>query len=244
MKSPKVVVLDDYELLSRAGADIVTDLVSGKPDSSVVVATGETPMGLYRQLADKREMGTFDASGLTVLQLDEYRGIDPRDPRTLFGWMMRSFVEPLGISPERVVRFPTDGDAIEACAAYERALEEAGGYDLAILGIGENGHIGFNEPPSDASAPTREIELSQESVESNARYWGGLEHAPRRGITAGMSELLQARKILLVASGRHKLRIVHRALQGPVAPEVPASYLQEAEDVTVLVDREAWEGWD
>lgn len=235
-----VTVLDDYETLSRAGADIVTDLFTARPAAEVVVATGETPMGLYRELARRREAGAFDPSAIRVFQLDEYSGIDPRDRRSLFGWTVRTFVAPLGIPAENVVGLPTDGDVAAACAAYDRAVEEAGGYELAILGIGANGHIGFNEPPSDASAPTREVALSDESIESNARYWGGREHVPPRAITAGMATLLRARKTLLVASGREKREIVRRAIQGPVSPEVPASYLQDADDATVLLDREAW----
>lgn len=239
-----IIVLDDYEALSRVGADIVADLVSANPTATAVVATGETPMGLYRELAHRREAGTFDASRMTLFQLDEYADIGPEDRRSLFAWMVRSFATPLGIPPGNVVAISTDTDAAAACAAYERAVEDAGGFELAILGIGVNGHIGFNEPPSDASAPTREIVLSPESIESNARYWGDREHVPTRAITAGMATLLRARRTLLVASGRNKREIVHRALHGPVTPRVPASYLQEAADVTVLVDREAWTGSD
>lgn len=236
-----ITVLDDYETLSRVGADIVADVISARPTARVVVATGETPMGLYRELARRNEAGRFDASGITVFQLDEYLGVGPEDRRSLFGWTVRSFVAPLRIPLENVVRLPADGGAA-ACAAYDRGVEEAGGYDLAILGIGANGHIGFNEPPSDASAPTREVVLSPESIRSNARYWGGQAHVPRRAITAGMAALLRARKTLLVASGLRKRAIVRRALLGPVTPEVPASYLQDVDDVMVIVDREAWNG--
>jgi glucosamine-6-phosphate deaminase len=242
--SPSVTVLEDYEALSLAGADFVEELISANPTANVIVATGETPMGLYRELARKRAQRRFDAHGIRVFQLDEYVGIGPQDARSLYGWMVGSFVEPLGIPVENVVRLPVDGDIVSACAAFDRALESAGGLDLAILGIGENGHIGFNEPPSDATASTREVALSPETVGSNARYWGGHEQVPRRAMTVGLAQILGARRTLLVASGRHKREIAHRALLGPVTPEVPASYLQVADDVTVLVDREAWKGWD
>ncbi len=235
-----VIVGDDYESVSRVGADFVVGLVSAWPKATVVAATGESPIGLYRELALRRQARKFDASSIRVFQLDEYLGIGPEDRRSLFGWMIRSFVAPLRIPSEHVIRFSADGDAATGCAAYERALEEAGGYDLAVLGIGMNGHIGFNEPPSDATAPTREVELSPESIQSNARYWGGPEQVPRRAVTAGMAALLGARRILLVATGPHKRDIVHRALHGPVTPQVPASYLQQVEDATVLLDRDAW----
>ena len=236
-----ITVVDDYDSLSVAGADFVGSLVSSKPSARVVVATGATPMGLYRELADRARAGSLDTSRVTVFQLDEYLGIPSDDHRSLFGWAVRSFVEPLRIPLENVVRVPADGDPA-ACAAYDRAIDDSGGYDLAILGIGGNGHIGFNEPPSDAFAPTREVALSAGSVRSNASYWGGEEHVPRRAVTVGMTALLSARKILLLASGTRKREIVRRALLGPTTPEVPASHLQDAEDVTVMVDREAWNG--
>jgi glucosamine-6-phosphate deaminase len=237
---PSVIVLDDHEAMSRAAADLVIAIVAARPTASVVVPTGETPMDLYRELARRREQGALDASGVRAYQLDEYVGIDPDDRRSFFGWMTRAFTEPLGIRPEHVVRLPADGNLVAACAAYDRAVEETGGFDLVLLGIGANGHIGFNEPPCDASAPTREVVLSAETVRSNARYWGDAEHVPPSGVTIGMAPLLRARKILLLASGAHKREVVHRALEGPVTPQVPASYLQEAPDVTVFADREAW----
>jgi glucosamine-6-phosphate deaminase len=174
-----------------------------------------------------------------VFQLDEYLGIGPDDPRSLLGWTLRSFVGPLGIPLANVVCLPVSGEDA-TCAEYDRRVEREGGYDLAVLGIGTNGHIGFNEPPSDGSAPTREVVLSPDSIGSNARYWGGEQQVPRRAITAGMPALLRARTTLLVASGISKRDIVRRAFTGPVTPLVPASYLQGARDVTVLVDRAAW----
>lgn len=239
MPGPSVTVLDDYEAMSRAAADLVSDVVAANPTASVVVPTGETPEGMYRELVRRRGAGAFDASGIRVHQLDDYLQIDPDDRRSFFGWMRRSFAEPLGIPLEHIVRLPSGEDLPAACAAYDREVEEDGGFALAILGIGANGHLGFNEPPCDASAPTREIELSEETIASNARYWGGREHVPRRAITIGMAPLLRARTIVLLAAGAHKRDIVRRAMEGPMSPEVPASYLRLAEDVTVLLDREA-----
>jgi len=241
-----VVVLDDYEALSRAAADIVQGVVAENGSARVVVAMGETPVGPYRELARRRNAGAFDTSRLFVYQLDEFAGVDPEDPRSLHAWALNSFVTPLGISPDRFVRLPTDSPEIEqACAAYDREVEESGGYDLTVLGIGMNGHLGFNEPPSDASAPTREVELSEASILSSASNWGGRDKVPSRAITVGMSLLLRARRTLLLASGPHKREIVSIALRGPVTPDVPASYLQEGGgEVTVLLDREAWDdGW-
>lgn len=241
MNTPDVTVTDDYEGLSRAGADVVSGVLATKPDARVVVATGATPMGIYRELARRSAAGSLRAAAATAFQLDEYLGIARDDRRSLLGWALRSFVVPLGIPPKRVVPLPADGDPA-ACAAYDDQVERAGGYDLAILGIGPNGHVGFNEPPSDAACPTRVVELSAESVASNAAYWGGAAHVPRRAVTIGMAGLLRSRAVLLVASGPSKRAIVRRAVLGPVTPAVPASNLQTAADLRVIVDRAAWDG--
>jgi glucosamine-6-phosphate deaminase len=209
------------------------------PSASVVVATGDTPMGMYGELAFAVHRGELDCSRLRVFQLDEYVGVDVDDPRSLYGWMNRAFLQPLRIPEARVVRLPGDTrDWFEACSEYDRTVAEAGGLDFAILGIGPNGHLGFNEPPSGADSTTRMVALTSESVESNARYWGGREKVPKRALTAGMAVLLVTRKILVVVSGEHKQEILQWALEGSVTPDVPASYLQQASDVTVVAD--AW----
>lgn len=234
-------VTEDYASLSRAGADMVADLIAARPGAAVVPATGDTPMGIYAELAARRARGELDASRLRVFQLDEYLDVGAEDPRSLYGWLLRSFVLPLGIPEGNVVRLHGDvADVEAACAAYERAVEDADGFDLAILGLGPNGHLGFNEPPSEAGAPTRVVDLTEASVESNAKYWGGRHRVPRGAVTAGMARLLSARHVLLVVSGAHKSDILRRTLTGPPTPDVPASLLQRAADVTVLADRSAW----
>lgn len=238
---PSVVVVEDADELGRVGADLVADELRRTPGAWVSVATGETPMGMYAELAARRRSGLLDTGGLTPVQLDEYLGLEPDDRRTFFGWMRRSFLEPLGIADERVVRLPLDGDLAAACAAFDRTLDARGGLDLAILGIGTNGHLGFNEPPVDPGAPTREVGLSTATIDANARYWGDVNDVPTRAVTTGMRQLLAARAIVMVVSGPTKREIVHRALEEPVTPQVPASFLQETgAAVTVIVDREAW----
>jgi glucosamine-6-phosphate deaminase len=238
----RIQIADDYEAVSQAGADYIAAAIAARPDAAMVVATGETPMGIYRELAERRRRGRLDTSRLRVFQLDAYVGLAADDERALFRWMAQSFLEPLGIPAERVVRLPGDAaDLAAACRAYDAAVAAAGGFDLSILGLGPNGHLGFNEPPADAQASTRLVALTEESVASNARYWGGRERVPRQALTAGMAQLLGARRTLLVVSGAHKRAILRRAVEGPVGPDVPASYLQTAPDVTVLADRAAWE---
>lgn len=240
---PKIEVVDDPAWLARTAADAIARVVHSDGPVTIVPATGETPVDTYAELADRHARGAFDASAVSVVQLDEYLGIERDDRRTLFGWMDRTVLTPLGIDAGRVARLPTDGDLPTACAAFDAALAERGGIDLAILGLGTNGHLGFNEPPSSAASATRAIELTRATIAANARYWGSAGDVPTRAVTLGLRTILAAREILLLVSGAGKHEIVRRALEGPVGEDVPASFVREARgSVTVLVDRAAWEG--
>jgi glucosamine-6-phosphate deaminase len=241
MGGPRLLVVDDADELGRVAADLVSDAIALAPSASVIPATGRTPMKLYAYLAARRAAGLLSTSEVTAVQLDEYLGLADGDRRSLFGWMERSFLEPLGIADERITRLPLDGDLDAACAAYDRDRDARGPVDLAILGMGENGHLGFNEPPSGPEAVTRPVELSPTTIFANAGYWGSAADVPTRAVTMGLRHLLAARTIVLLVSGRSKRGIVHRALEDEIGPDVPASFLREAEgDVTVVVDRAAW----
>jgi glucosamine-6-phosphate deaminase len=235
------VVVEDGDELGRLGADLVAEAIAARPASAITAATGESPMGLYSVLAARHRSGALDTSALTVFQLDEYVGLVPGDRRSLLGWMRRSFLEPLGVPDSRVVPLLLGGEPERACAVFDAAIEARGRLDVAVLGLGRNGHLGFNEPPSPPHSPTRVVELTADTLKDNARYWGSVADVPTRAVTMGMRHLLEARRIVMVVSGATKREIVHRALEGPVRPEVPASFLQTAEaDVTVIVDRAAW----
>jgi glucosamine-6-phosphate deaminase len=238
---PRLLVVEDTDELARAGADAVAETIGATPAASIVVATGNTPMGLYAQLAERSVSKGLATGAITAFQLDEYLGLAVDDRRSLYGWMRRSFLDPLGVGEDRVVRLPLDGDLDEGCAAFDRVIDDRGGLDLAVLGLGRNGHLGFNEPPSGPDAGTRVVELSAVTREDNARYWEAGADVPSSAVTMGLRHLLRARRVVLVVAGARKREIAHRVLEGAVGTDVPASFLREVvSDVIVIVDRECW----
>lgn len=236
-----LLVAEDYDALSQMAARLLADALRAQPHASLVLPTGNTPLGLYRELAALHARGACDTTRLRVFQLDEYLGVTPDDPRSFYGWIRRVALDPLSIEAERVVRLRGDAPNPDAaCREYDAAVRDAGGFDLVVLGLGANGHLGFNEPPADPASPTRVVRLSAETLASNARYWGGEERVPPRAVTCGMANILAARRKLLLVSGAEKRDALRRALDGPVSPDSPASYLQNSGHVTVIADVAAW----
>ncbi len=234
------LVADTEDQFNQLGADLIAQVLTEKPDATILPATGNTPMGIYAALAERCRDGSLDASRARVFQLDEYLGLDDDDFRSLYDWTLRSFIDPLGIPHDHVTRLVgNDGDPQRACETYDAAVKAAGGIDLAIMGLGPNGHLAFNEPPSAPDAPTRVIDLSEESFVSNAVYWGGRDQVPRQAMTAGMDVILGARQVVLVVSGTRKQEVLARTMNGPVTPDVPSSWLQQVPNVTILADRDA-----
>jgi glucosamine-6-phosphate deaminase len=233
-----IVVKDAAELALRAADEIALEIAL-KPDLCLLAATGNTPMATYAELAARRAAGTLEVSHLRVAQLDEYLGVGDDDPRSLFVWLEASLSGPLGVTTERLVRFHGNAaDANADCLEFDAGIKAWGGVDLAVLGLGPNGHLGFNEPPSLSDAPTRALELTFESLKSNAPYWNGLE-VPRRAVTAGMNLILASRRVLLLVSGEGKRDILRRTLLEPPTANVPASLLRVV-NLTVIADRAAW----
>jgi glucosamine-6-phosphate deaminase len=229
--------------LDAIGTSIVASWLRARPTATLMPALGSSALGIYRGLAEMRAAGRLVTDRLTLVQLDEYLGLAPDDRRSLIGWLRRDVADPLRVADQRIVRLPGDArDADNACRTYDAAVAAAGGIDVAVLGLGPNGHLGFNEPPSPADAPTRVVDLSEASVTSNARYWGGPDEVPRRALTAGMPTILGARRALLVVAGAGKTSILRRVVTAPVSPDVPASFLRTIGGgaVTLLADRGAW----
>ena len=237
MPGVRLTIAAGGEAFDRRAAALLSAALEGA--TTAVVATGRTPLGAYARLG--ADSPPRRLARLRVFQLDEYVGVGPEDRRSLAAWTRRSFVDPLGIDPSGVVWLDGLAEDLEAsCREYEQAVANAGGLDLAVLGIGPNGHLGFNEPPADSRSRTRVVRLSEASLRSNAAYWPDLE-VPTSALTAGMDLLLAARRVVLLASGRAKHDIVIRAFEGPVTPDVPASFLQEHPDVELVVDDDAWD---
>ncbi len=238
-----LIVVEDYATLSQAAADWVVGQIANNPKAVAVFPTGSTPLGLYEELSQRRAVGQVDASGLQVRLLDEYADLPPEDPYTFANWLTRKFLQPMGISPAQLVLLPRNSPQIAAdCARYDAELIAAGGLDFAVLGLGPNGHLGYNDPPAAGDEPTRLLNLSESSIETAVGYFDGdRARVPHQAITMGMAPLLAARQILLIVSGAGKRTILQQALSGPITPEVPASYLQQVADkVTVIADRAAY----
>jgi glucosamine-6-phosphate deaminase len=238
MSEPRIVEAADAADIASRGAGLIADAIRARPDAALLVATGNSPMATYAELAFLRARGELDTARVRPFQLDEYLGLGRDDPRSLVGWMKRSFTEPLGIADERVTWLEASGDIEASCARYACEVRAAGGFDLAILGLGPNAHLGFNEPPSPADAPTRAVELTPESLVSNAVYWGE-GSVPTRAVTAGMDLIMEARAVLLLVSGAHKQAILLRTLMGAISPDCPASLLRLRDGVTIVADRAA-----
>ncbi|MBK0419491.1 glucosamine-6-phosphate deaminase [Leucobacter sp. CSA1] len=265
----KIVIVPDAEAVGRYAAERIAATIrsaAGRPAPSAVsgasgastadrsaasggreatgavlgVATGSSPLGTYAELARRVRAGEIDTAGVSAFALDEYLGLDPTHPESYHSVIRRSVTEPLGLDPRRV--HVPDGAAADiraACLDYERRIREAGGIDLQLLGIGANGHIGFNEPTSSFASRTRLKTLAPRTRIDNARFFGSLDEVPLHCVTQGLGTILEARQLLLVAHGEAKADAVARMVEGPLAAVCPASALQLHPDATVVIDRAA-----
>jgi glucosamine-6-phosphate deaminase len=230
-------VAPDERSLAEVGADIVCDIVDAVPDAVLTFATGQSGMPIYRELAERVDRREIDFSRARVFELDGYVGIPLEDRRSLYAWLMRDVIGPLRISERALTRLRGEAsDLGSVCREYDRALDDAGGYELAILGLGPNGHVAFNEPPADPESDAHLVDVTAESVESAVRYWGSREEVPRRAITTGLKRLIAARRVLLVARGGAKRAALERALRSDADPMTPASFLNRSPRATFLTD--------
>ncbi len=226
--------------MSKRAADIVAETLREHPEAAISLPTGSTPVGMFEELIRRSQAGELDLSRFQLFCLDEYLGVSPDNPNTLTSWLFRTFIVPAGIPAENVHTLPvTQPNPTAAAAAYEEAISAAGGLELAVLGIGGNGHIAYNEPGSGADTRTRVVDLTDESIAQAADYFDGAS-VPRKAMTVGVGTLLEARRIVLIASGEGKQRILKAALEEEPTANVPASWLQlHPEKVMVIADRAA-----
>ena len=227
------------EMGYKAG-EIIEAQVILKPNCILGLATGSTPIGAYRYLAEEYEKGKVDFSEVSSINLDEYVGLSGQDSQSYRYFMKEQLFDHINIDQNRT--YVPDGLAdspLDACEGYDKIIKESGGVDLQLLGIGGNGHIGFNEPADSFIKETHVVTLTEDTRRANARFFDSMEQVPTHAITMGMGGIMSARKILLMASGKGKAKALFDAFYGPISPEVPASILQLHPDVTVVADEDA-----
>ena len=226
--------------MSRKAANIISAQIIMKPDCVLGLATGSTPLGTYAQLIDWYQKGDLDFSRVSSVNLDEYRGLPTENDQSYHYFMQHNFFEHINIRPDHT--FVPDGmeaDSEKACLAHEEVIRTLGGVNLQLLGLGNNGHIGFNEPGAAFEKETHLVDLTESTIQANSRFFEKPEDVPTQAYTMGIKTIMQAKKILVVVNGIGKADIVAKAFWGPVTPQVPASILQMHPDVTLVADEEA-----
>lgn len=230
----------DYKDMSRKAANVISAQVITKPDCVLGLATGSTPIGTYQQLIDWYQKGDLDFSEVTSVNLDEYRGLPKENDQSYFYFMNHNFFQHVNINLENTnVPNGMEADSDKECSRYEDLIKSLGGVDLQLLGLGHNGHIGFNEPEDVFEKITHCVDLQESTIEGNKRFFANADDVPKQAYTMGIGTIMQARKILLAVSGADKAQILHDVLCGPITPRVPASILQLHPDVIVVADEAA-----
>ncbi len=230
----------DYDAMSRRAASIIAAQVVSKPECVLGLATGSTPVGAYQQLVRWYEQGDLSFAGVRSVNLDEYVGLAPEHDQSYRYFMQANLFDHVDIEADSThVPSGLAADPEEECRRYERTVAGLGYADLQLQGLGRNGHIGFNEPCDHFPVHTHLVDLTESTIQANARFFARADDVPRQALTMGIGTIMRARKILVVASGADKADAVQKAFAGPVAPEVPASILQLHPDVTLVADESA-----
>ena len=233
-------VSDDYKGMSRKAANIVSAQVILNPACVLGLATGSTPIGMYQQLIDWYNKGDLDFSQVKSVNLDEYVGLAPTHDQSYRYFMQHNLFDHVNIDPANTnVPNGLASDPEAECQRYNEVIRSMGGIDVQVLGMGHNGHIGFNEPGQAFELETHVVDLTERTIEANARFFASKDEVPKRAITMGIKSIMQARQILVVVSGEDKAEIVKKAFFGPVVPQVPASILQMHPNVVLCGDKAA-----
>ena len=236
----RILKCKDPAEVGRLAADQFEALIAAKPACLLGLATGSSPLPLYRELIQREKDGRIDFSRVRSANLDEYKGLSGDHPQSYRYFMQENQCNHIPIKPENTIvpdGMATDVDAM--CAAYEKKIEDWGGVDLQLLGLGHTGHIGFNEPAADFSVMTHEVVLEEITRQANKRFFDSIDEVPTAAYTMGIGTVMAARKIVMVVTGKDKAEILKKSFFGPVTPAVPASILQFHPDVTVICDEDA-----
>ena len=235
-----IYVGKDYQDVSRKAANIMSAQIIMKPNAVLGLATGSTPVGLYKQLIEWYNKGDLDFSQITSVNLDEYKGLSGDNDQSYRYFMNTNLFDHVNIDKTRTyVPNGLEEDSDKACADYNEIIRSVGGLDIQLLGIGGNGHIGFNEPGEAFEKETHCVDLTESTIKANARFFESMDEVPKQAYTMGIKNIMQARKVLLIVSGEGKAEILDKVLYGPVTPQVPASILQLHNDLTVVADEAA-----
>lgn len=236
----RLIIVNDYNEMSWKAASIIGSQITLKPDSVLGLATGDTPLGMYNELIKLYNKKELDFSAVKSFNLDEYYRLDINNSQSYYYFMLNNFFKHINIPMENV-NIPNGSakDIEEECLRYEKKIKEEGGIDIQVLGIGANGHIGFNEPNVNFEVKTHLVSLDKMTIESNSRFFKNIDEVPTKAISMGIGTIMNAKKVVLMASGSSKADIIAKAIKGKIMPEVPASILQLHQDVTVIVDRQA-----
>ncbi len=236
----KIIKAKDYYHMSRMAANIISAQVIMKPDCVLGLATGSSPIGTYEQLIRWYEKGDLDFSDVTSINLDEYKGLSPENDQSYRYFMNEHLFSHINIDINRTyVPNGLEPDAKKACDDYNKIIARSGGVDLQLLGLGLNGHIGFNEPGAAFECETHCVDLTQSTIDANSRFFESYDDVPKQAYTMGIKAIMQAKKIVIIVSGEKKASIVKEAFFGPITPQVPASVLQLHNDVTLVGDEAA-----
>ncbi len=240
MLHPRILIAPTPAEAGRLAADQFEALIQAKPACVIGLATGSTPLHLYRELIAREKAGKLDFTRVRSANLDEYKGLAPDHAQSYRRFMQENLFDHICIKPENTI--VPDGlaeDVSAMCQAYEKQIEDWGGVDLQLLGIGHDGHIGFNEPSDAFDMGTHCVDLTEETIEANKRFFASRDEVPRQAYTMGTHTIMSARKVLMVVSGKDKAAIIKKAFFGPVTPHVPASILQMHPNFVLVADEDA-----
>ena len=236
----KVIVTENYDAMSRQAANILSAEVIAHPDCTLGLATGSSPVGTYKVLIQRYEQGDLDFSNVKSINLDEYVGLSPEHDQSYRYFMQHNLFDHINIKRENTnVPNGLAEDTDAECARYNKVIEDLGPIDIQVLGLGHDGHIGFNEPAAEFPCLTHRVDLTDVTIDANARFFATRDDVPKQALTMGIGTIMQAKKVLMVVSGKDKAEIVKKAFTGPITPEVPASILQMHPNFVLVGDKDA-----